>query len=71
MPPSSLPEGSVSGSVDVDAAPQTVFDLLADPRQHPVLDGSGTLRGSLVGPDRLGPGSRFGMSMRYWGSRTG
>lgn len=42
-----------------------IFDLLADPAQHPVIDGSGSVRGSLSrGPRRLGPGSRFGMRMR-------
>jgi uncharacterized protein YndB with AHSA1/START domain len=43
---------------------QHLFDLVADPALHPRIDGSGTLRGVLRGPARLGPGARFGMGMR-------
>lgn len=67
MSSSVSPSGSVSGSILIAAPPEMVFDLLSDPRRHPELDGSGTLRGALVGPDRLVLGSRFGMAMRYWG----
>lgn len=54
-------------SVDriVHAAPEKIFDLLADPRQHPVIDGSGTVRkaqGSI--PTRLSLGTKFGMDMK-------
>ena len=56
----------VSRDIVVDAAPSAVFALLADPRQHAGFDGSGMVRGSVAGPDRLGLGSTFGMSMR-WG----
>jgi uncharacterized protein YndB with AHSA1/START domain len=50
----------------VMAAPaQAVFDVLADPAMHPVIDGSGTVRAALDGnPARLQLGSRFGMAMR-------
>ena len=50
----------------VIAAPrQRLFDLVADPSMHPRIDGSGTVRASRDGsPVRLGPGVRFGMSMR-------
>ena len=53
----------MSRSVVVPAPPEQVFDLLADPRRHADLDGSGTVRGRLRGPERLGPGARFGMRM--------
>jgi len=56
----------VSGSRFVPAPPDAVFDLLADPTKHPVIDGSGTLQRGLSGPDRLHEGARFGMAMR-WG----
>lgn len=48
------------------AAPaQTIFDVLADPAQHPLIDGSGPVRSARGGrPRRLSPGARFGMSMR-------
>jgi uncharacterized protein YndB with AHSA1/START domain len=49
----------------IAAPPQQVFDLLADPRQHKVFDGSGTVRdphGKY--PARLTLGAKFGMNMR-------
>ena len=49
----------------VSAPAETVFDLLADPAMHPVIDGSGTVRAPVAGnPSRLRLGSRFGMAMR-------
>jgi len=56
----------VSASTVVAAEPAVVFDLLADPRRHHEFDGSGTVRTAIAGPDRLGPGARFGMAM-HWG----
>ena len=43
---------------------QTIFDLLADFRRHPEIDGSGTVRRATAGPDRLHLGAHFGMRMR-------
>jgi len=55
----------VSESRVIPLPRQQLFDLVADPTQHPRIDGSGTVRGrSEGGPARLGPGVRFGMSMR-------
>jgi len=54
----------VSVSQFVPATPQQVFDVLANPRMHPVIDGSGTVRGELQAPARLSLGAKFGMSMR-------
>lgn len=48
----------------VPAPPQAVFDLLADPRRHREIDGSGTLRDTVQGPDRLSLGAVFGMAMQ-------
>jgi uncharacterized protein YndB with AHSA1/START domain len=49
----------------IPAPRQQLFDLVADPSQHPRIDGSGTVRGpGDGGPRRLGPGVRFGMAMR-------
>lgn len=55
---------SVSRSAVVAAPPQEVFALLADPRRHAEIDGSGTVRSALAGPERLAPGATFGMRMR-------
>lgn len=54
----------VSDSIVIDASPGRIFDVLADPRQHSLIDGSGALQGTVSGPDRLSQGARFGMSMK-------
>jgi uncharacterized protein YndB with AHSA1/START domain len=59
---------SVSASTVVAAPPAAVFDILADPRRHPEIDGSGTVTGSVSGPDRLELGSTFGMDMKQGAS---
>ena len=51
----------------VEAPPEVVFDILADPAMHPVIDGSGMVRGRIQGPRRLTLGARFGMRMRILG----
>lgn len=57
----------VARSVVVDAPVKRIFDLLADPARHSELDGSGTVRGAVFGPERLESGSEFGMDMRMMG----
>ncbi|GAA1776818.1 hypothetical protein GCM10009795_023610 [Nocardioides hankookensis] len=59
-----MPASNVSASTTIAASPATVFAILADPRQHARIDGSGTVRGSLSGPERLELGSEFGMDMK-------
>ena len=54
----------VTARTSIDAPPATVFAILADPRQHPRIDGSGTVQGSISGPERLTLGSEFGMDMK-------
>lgn len=54
----------ITASTVVAAPPAAVFAILADPRQHPRIDGSGTVQGTVSGPDRLSLGARFGMNMR-------
>ena len=48
----------------IPAAPEPIFDLLADPAHHPDIDGSGTVRDAKAGSERLALGSTFGMSMK-------
>ncbi len=58
----------VSRRVVVHAPAAQIFALVADPRRHPELDGSGTVRDSAVaGPDRLSVGSSFTVGMRAYG----
>jgi uncharacterized protein YndB with AHSA1/START domain len=55
----------VSTSRTIAADRQRIFDLLADPSMHAVIDGSGTVNDVQDGgPARLEQGARFGMSMR-------
>jgi uncharacterized protein YndB with AHSA1/START domain len=62
-----MSDRKVSRTVLVAASPEEIFDLLADPRRHPELDGSGTLTGKPTGPERLSKGAKFGMSMQKHG----
>jgi uncharacterized protein YndB with AHSA1/START domain len=49
----------------IGAPAEKIFDVLADPSQHPVIDGSGTVKHTRgEEPDRLTLGAKFGMSMR-------
>jgi uncharacterized protein YndB with AHSA1/START domain len=48
----------------IPAAPEVIFDLIADPKRHPEIDGSGTVRATRGVAEPLQLGSRFGMSMR-------
>lgn len=57
-------ERQVSTTRIVEAAPATIWDIITDPTMHPVIDGSGTVKAALGNPKRLGPNSKFGMSMK-------
>ena len=60
-----MPKRSVSDTSTVPAPAGKIFDLLADPSKHPLIDGSGSVRAPLPGaPDRLGIGDTFGMNMK-------
>ena len=49
----------------VPASPDRIFDLLADPTQHPAIDGSGSVVAPRTGgPARLSLGAKFSMDMR-------
>lgn len=55
---------SVSAQIEIGADPATVFDVLADPSQHTLFDGSGNVKAKLNGPPRLYLGAHFSMRMR-------
>ena len=57
----------VSESTTIGAPPSHVFAILADPRQHPRIDGSGSVRDTIRGPERLAKGAVFGVSMKLFG----
>ncbi|XAS64724.1 polyketide cyclase / dehydrase and lipid transport [Micrococcaceae bacterium Sec5.8] len=54
----------VSRSRFIAAAPEAIFDVLANPALHSVIDGSNTVKGAQPrGPERLAMGEKFGMEM--------
>jgi uncharacterized protein YndB with AHSA1/START domain len=55
----------VSAERVIAAPAERIFDVLADPRQHAMIDGSGTVKRTRSGPDRLSLGARFGMAMHH------
>ena len=55
---------SISVSRLIHAPASRIFDLLADPRQHVLLDGSGSVSSVKSAPERLALGSTFSMHMK-------
>jgi uncharacterized protein YndB with AHSA1/START domain len=55
----------VSASRVIPASPAEIFNILANPDMHHVIDGSGTVMAARSGnPERLRLGARFGMDMK-------
>ena len=57
----------VRRSVEVSAPASELFGIVADPRRHHELDGSGTVGQNIRTPDHLEVGSRFSTGMRMLG----
>jgi uncharacterized protein YndB with AHSA1/START domain len=58
-------EKAVSVERVIAASPDAIFDVLADPRRHAEIDGSGSVRKPREGtPERLTLGAHFGMDMK-------
>lgn len=57
----------VSRTVDVQAPAAELFSLVADPRRHGELDGSGTVGEMVKGPQRLSEDSSFSVKMKQYG----
>ncbi len=65
MPDDPRPRFAVSASLVVNASPEKIFDVLADPSRHAEFDGSGSVQRARPGaPSRLALGDRFGMEMK-------
>lgn len=48
---------------------QQLFDIVSNPRQHPHIDGSGTVKTvSAMGPEKLSLGSKFSVGMKLGAS---
>ncbi len=58
----------ISESITVDASPEVVFAILADPRQHSRIDGSGSVGAVISAPERLtGTDQTFTLRMKLFG----
>ena len=55
---------TAAARITINAPAHMIFDLLANPAYHQRFDGSGTIKGSISGPDRLFLGAQFGMAMK-------
>lgn len=64
MPDATTTEMTASATGVIDADPSTVFEFLRRPENHSRLSGDGSVRGSRNEGKVLGPGDRFGMSMK-------
>jgi len=59
-----LERDTVSATGVIDASPSEVFDFIRRPANHAEISGDHSVRGTVKGPELLGPGSRFGMKMK-------
>ncbi len=57
----------ISYTTEVGRPADELFALVADPKRHGELDGSGTVRDTVKGPDRVSRGDRFSVKMRMYG----
>jgi hypothetical protein len=57
----------ISREITIAAPPPAVFSVLANPHRHADFDGSGTVRDTVSGPDRLGLGGTFKTAMKLFG----
>ena len=59
-----MAERVVSASRVIEASPEAIFDVLADPARHGEIDGSGMVQNLRGESNRLELGSTFGMDMK-------
>ncbi|MBU3752591.1 MAG: polyketide cyclase / dehydrase and lipid transport [Candidatus Nanopelagicaceae bacterium] len=52
-----------SASIIINAPASKIFDVIANPQMHSIIDGSYSVRSVIKGPKRLALGSKFGMNM--------
>jgi uncharacterized protein YndB with AHSA1/START domain len=57
----------VTYTAEVPRPPEVLFALVADPHRHGELDGSGTVRDTVKGPDRVALGDKFSVKMKQFG----
>ena len=52
-----------SASIIINAPASEVFDVVANPTLHPIIDGTKSVKSVIKGPSRLALGEKFGMNM--------
>lgn len=57
---------SVSVSREIAASPERIFEVIADPTMHHVIDGSGTVRTAKGDPRQLTLGDKFSTNMHMF-----
>jgi uncharacterized protein YndB with AHSA1/START domain len=63
-----MSDAHVSASTTIAAPPEVVFAILADPRQHSRIDGSGSVGSVIAAPERLSAkGETFTVRMKLFG----
>ena len=50
--------------IEIKAPAKKIFDFISQPSNHPLMDGSGMVKGSFKGPKQLYLGAKFCMKMR-------
>ena len=54
----------VGARMTINAPAEKIFNIIANPKMHPKIDGSSMVKGEVVGPDALELGSIFYMRMK-------
>jgi hypothetical protein len=57
----------IARAAEVNAPAAEIFEVVADPRRHHELDGSGTVQDTITGPDRLSADAKFSVRMKQYG----
>jgi len=62
-----MSEKKVSATMTVAAPPEVVFAIVANPHQHPRIDGSGSVQSLIEGPEHVTKGDTFHVGMKLFG----
>ena len=51
--------------IQIKAPAKKIFDFISRPNNHPLMDGSGMVKGRFKGAEQLYLGAKFGMKMIF------
>ena len=63
------PQKSISASIVVPYSRSQIFDVISNPRLHCEFDGSGSVKGLVIGEPLNAVGDSFKAKMKMWGIR--